>query len=263
MAGDSEGRTRVIIEGVTPRDRWRPVPDQAHRRRHRGRRGRCVHRRPRRHLVRAAVPQGGRRRVDRSRPWSRWSMTAGAASFRSQELGRYVYTVQGWVDHFKTWSRDLAKRVEAGQDVTVDLLIGAEMVAEAGKHAPPATRPAGCAIYADIVRAGGTGRHRRALSPELARLMASPRRAALCHHLRAGARRRGGSRAARFGAWYELFPALDVARDPGSTAPSRTWRPGCLTWPRWASTCSTCRRSTRSAAASARGRNNTDHGRPG
>jgi starch synthase (maltosyl-transferring) len=31
-----------------------------------------------------------------------------------QELGRYIYTVQGWVDHFKTWSRDLGKR-EAGQ----------------------------------------------------------------------------------------------------------------------------------------------------
>jgi starch synthase (maltosyl-transferring) len=50
------------------------------------------------------------------------------ASFKVEALGRYRYTVLGWIDHFKTWSRDLAKRVEAGQDVSVDLLIGAEQV---------------------------------------------------------------------------------------------------------------------------------------
>ena len=32
-------------------------------------------------------------------------------SFTVQELGRYRYTVCAWVDHFKSWSRDLAKRV--------------------------------------------------------------------------------------------------------------------------------------------------------
>ena len=57
------------------------------------------------------------------------------ASFCVKELGIYHYTVQGWVDHFKSWSRDLAKRVQAGQDVSVDLLIGAELVEGAGKQA--------------------------------------------------------------------------------------------------------------------------------
>ena len=58
------------------------------------------------------------------------------ASFRVTELGRYLYTVQAWVDHFKTWARDLGKRVEAGQDVSVELLIGAEMVEAASRRAP-------------------------------------------------------------------------------------------------------------------------------
>ena len=33
------------------------------------------------------------------------------------------------MDRFVSWRRDFAKRVEAGQDLTVELLIGAELVA--------------------------------------------------------------------------------------------------------------------------------------
>ena len=50
----------------------------------------------------------------------RWS-----AEFTAARLGRYVYRVAGWVDHFSTWKRDLTKRIAAGQDIGVDLLIGA------------------------------------------------------------------------------------------------------------------------------------------
>ena len=45
-------------------------------------------------------------------------------SFRVEELGRYEYTVRGWTDAFLTWQRDLKKREEAGQDLSVDFLIG-------------------------------------------------------------------------------------------------------------------------------------------
>jgi starch synthase (maltosyl-transferring) len=47
-----------------------------------------------------------------------------AGSFRVEELGRYEYTVRGWTDPFLTWQRDLKKRQEAGQDLSVDFLIG-------------------------------------------------------------------------------------------------------------------------------------------
>src|SRR5690606_38530034 len=40
--------------------------------------------------------------------------------FQVTDLGRACYTLVGWVDRFKTWTRDLAKRLEAGQDVRVD-----------------------------------------------------------------------------------------------------------------------------------------------
>src|SRR5437764_3039178 len=62
------------------------------------------------------------------------------ASFTVAELGRYRYAVMAWIDHFATWQRDFAKRVAAGQDLSVDLLIGAELVAGAAKRAPPPHR---------------------------------------------------------------------------------------------------------------------------
>ncbi len=64
--------------------------------------------------------------------------------FPVTELGRYVYTIEAWVDHFETWSRQLAKRVAAGQDVTVELEVGARMLEEtaarADGHAADAAR---------------------------------------------------------------------------------------------------------------------------
>ena len=55
--------------------------------------------------------------------------------FSVELLGRYKYTVEGWIDRFQTWRGELLKRVAAGQDVHVDLLIGAELIAEAAMRA--------------------------------------------------------------------------------------------------------------------------------
>ena len=35
--------------------------------------------------------------------------------FRPTELGLHVYTVEAWVDEFRSWVRDLGKRAQAGQ----------------------------------------------------------------------------------------------------------------------------------------------------
>src|SRR5215471_171229 len=51
--------------------------------------------------------------------------------FSVTELGTYRYTVEGWIDHFETWCRDLEKRISAGQDASVDLLIGAGLIERA------------------------------------------------------------------------------------------------------------------------------------
>ena len=45
--------------------------------------------------------------------------------FTVQNMGRYVFTVAGWVDHLESWRQGLAKKFEAGQDVELDLRQGA------------------------------------------------------------------------------------------------------------------------------------------
>src|ERR1700677_4525305 len=57
------------------------------------------------------------------------------ATFRVTELGRYSFKVQGWVDHFETWHRDLLKRIAAETDAAVDYLIGADLVDAAAERA--------------------------------------------------------------------------------------------------------------------------------
>jgi starch synthase (maltosyl-transferring) len=55
--------------------------------------------------------------------------------FSVSEMGCYVYTVMAWVDHFKSWRRDIAKKIDAGQNVALDWLIGAELVEQASQRA--------------------------------------------------------------------------------------------------------------------------------
>jgi starch synthase (maltosyl-transferring) len=49
-------------------------------------------------------------------------------SFSVTQVGRWWYTVEGWADRFQTWRSELQKRVAAGQDVRVELLIGVEVI---------------------------------------------------------------------------------------------------------------------------------------
>jgi len=55
--------------------------------------------------------------------------------FIVEEVGVYHYTVQGWVDHFQTWQKDLRKKFEAGQNVKVDVLVGAGHIEAAAERA--------------------------------------------------------------------------------------------------------------------------------
>ncbi len=48
--------------------------------------------------------------------------------FVVEEVGIYHYTVEGWIDHFKTWQRDFQKRSEAGLSWEADIRIGIEYV---------------------------------------------------------------------------------------------------------------------------------------
>jgi starch synthase (maltosyl-transferring) len=77
----------------------------------------------------------------------RWS-----AEFTVEQLGRYVYRVAGWVDHFATWRRDLQKRIAAGQDIGVDLLIGAQLLDQAAASASSGSCREQLETFADRLR---------------------------------------------------------------------------------------------------------------
>ncbi len=60
------------------------------------------------------------------------------AEFQVTMLGRYRYTIEGWIDPFKTWRNDLVKRIKAQQDLRIELLVGASLLADAAARAPDA-----------------------------------------------------------------------------------------------------------------------------
>src|SRR5216684_2302850 len=81
-----------------------------------------------------------RHRHQSSAEWTETPMAAlvndrWRGEFPVTELGRYLFTLEGWVDPFETWSRQLAKRLQAGQDVAVELEVGARLIEQAAARA--------------------------------------------------------------------------------------------------------------------------------
>ena len=52
------------------------------------------------------------------------------ADFKLSSLGFYSYRINAWIDHFKSWHRDILKKIEAEVDYGVDLLIGADIIGQ-------------------------------------------------------------------------------------------------------------------------------------
>ncbi len=125
--------------------------------------------------------------------------------FLVTETGRYGYTIRAWLDRFGTWAQDLAKKVDAGLDVAVELRIGAMMIARAALRASGEARRELRRI-ASLLETAEDGATEAALDPELARLMdvVPDRRRVVTYGrelLVVVDRER-----ARFSSWYELFP---------------------------------------------------------
>jgi len=135
------------------------------------------------------------------------------ATFEVTEIGAYLYTLQAWVDRFGSWRQGLAKKLQAGQDVAIDLLIGAGLVEEIANRAPPTDKKQ-LGNFISILRSKQPDAGETALLPELAALMAkySDRRWAVTYEkeLRVNVDREK----ARFSTWYEMFPR-SCASEPG------------------------------------------------
>ena len=125
------------------------------------------------------------------------------------EVGRYEYTIESWIDRFKTWRRDFQKKVEAGQEVAVDLVVGIALVEEAMERAweeDVEKLKAWTGLLMTQRERNPAEATRTALDEGLAALMAKyPDRrhtSAYEKHLAVVV----DPARSRFSAWYEMFP---------------------------------------------------------
>jgi len=54
--------------------------------------------------------------------------------FTVTETGSYVYTFEGYIDHYGSWLKDIDKKIEAKLDVSLDIKIGIEHIENALKR---------------------------------------------------------------------------------------------------------------------------------
>ena len=128
------------------------------------------------------------------------------AQFNVTELGRYEYTIEGWIDRFASWRSELSKKFGAGLDVTAELVEGAEIVAGtewaatiADESISQAERVA-AALDANLLQEMElrADRSRATRYDRVLEVIVEPLRA-------------------RLGAWYELFPR-SAGTDPSRSA---------------------------------------------
>jgi len=129
-------------------------------------------------------------------------------SFVVTEIGRYRYTLTAWVDRFKTWQQNLAKKAEAKQDISVDFLEGAQLIEEASQHANKRDIQT-MQGWVELLRSKQKSRStktRLALGDKVAALMAKypDRRFATIYSQELVVV--VDIEKARFSTWYEMFP---------------------------------------------------------
>ncbi|MCH5375838.1 MAG: DUF3416 domain-containing protein, partial [Planctomycetes bacterium] len=128
------------------------------------------------------------------------------AEFEVIRLTSYRYTLEAWVDRFLTWQEDLKKRLAAEQEVPVELLIGADLIAKAAERAEGADRES-LAGWSEALRHGEySKRVEQAVSPSLAAMAARYPDRRLATHYGKELEVVVDREKARFSAWYELFP---------------------------------------------------------
>jgi len=144
---------------------------------------------------------------------------AWTATFTVDELGTYEYTIEAWIDRFGSWLKGLIAKADAGQDVSSELLEGAELLQATAQRNAEGLR---LLEIADVLR-GALAQEVRvaaAREPEVRSLMdARPDRSTSTEYARVLQVTVDPVRA-RFGAWYEMFPR-SYTPDPSRSATFR------------------------------------------
>lgn len=211
---EGEGRKRVVIEGVSPEIDCGRFPIK-----------RTVGEKV---IVEADIFADGHDslssvllyRREEDSEWSQCPMKHLAndrwqGSFVVNGMGCFRYTLRAWIDRFQSWRAHLAKKVEAGQDVRVDLLLGAEIMENASQRASgqDSVKLKESAQILRTSKASADHIH-RALDDETAFLIAQYPETQLATTYERELKVVVDRTKARFSSWYEMFPR-SCSPEPG------------------------------------------------
>lgn len=130
------------------------------------------------------------------------------AAFAIDEIGCWQYTVEAWVDSYKTWRHDLSKRIDANQEIGVELQVGAGLVSDAASRAAGADAARLHEVAETLADNAISAEERTAvaLDPVLIALMERyPDKRASGRYERV-LEIWADPKRAEFSTWYELFP---------------------------------------------------------
>lgn len=134
-------------------------------------------------------------------------------SFTVSQLGRYLYTITAWVDHFLSWQKAMVKKIEAGQNLSIDLQIGAELINQASQRA--SQKFAGddnfqlqfwAETFRSLHKEDLATIEQKVLSPDLTALMTKYPERTLATTYEKQLNITVDREKARFSTWYEMFP---------------------------------------------------------
>ena len=159
----------------------------------------------------------------RGRRWTEVPMTAlgndrWQARFVPDQLGRWEYTVHGWIDQFGSWHHGIRAKAFDGQDVTVEFEVGRRLLS-----AIQADNAQDRRILAEAADALARGELGAVDQPDVLAAVARHQQREPLADLPAALPIRVERLRAQFGAWYEFFPRSTVS-GPGTDS----GRPGTL-----------------------------------
>ncbi len=135
-------------------------------------------------------------------------------SFHPPWIGRYEFTIEAWADEFESWCSEAQKKLDADQQIPLELIEGRELLEEVLERAEGPDVTYLTNILKQMEALDESGRAGLLLSPQTraAARRWPNRRTAVRHEppLEVVVDRE----AARFAAWYEIFPRSQ-AGEPG------------------------------------------------
>jgi starch synthase (maltosyl-transferring) len=129
--------------------------------------------------------------------------------FTVTKLGNYFFAIEAWTDQFKSWQADLQKKLEAGQDVSIEMLAGIKLIETAAQRAT--SRDAeNLRAWAEELRVGesitGSSVEKRALDNDLTEMTRHYLGRQFSTTYEKELPVLVDPKRAQFGAWYEMFP---------------------------------------------------------